>query len=128
MKYYELSELQRKKLKSLIAKSPYSQEKLCKMIGISNASLSRILNGIQRCKWDDDKWKMLAGKLGYSQEGLLEMLGLKTKENGKVELVDSFAYEAVPVPMVTYDYIFEINVRAIPLSLDDGSSGLNVIM
>ena len=25
-------------------------------------------------------------------------------------------------------YVIEINVRAIPLSLDDGSSGLNVIM
>lgn len=47
MKFYELSEQQRELLKSLIDESPYSQQKLCLMIGVSKASFSRILNGTQ---------------------------------------------------------------------------------
>lgn len=104
MKFYELSEQQRELLKSLIDESPYSQQKLCLMIGVSKASFSRILNGTQRCKWGEETWRLLAGKLGYTVEGLLEVLHLRAKENTPtISLSNSLDYEAVPIPLIAFD-------------------------
>ena len=103
MKAHELTAGQRATIKRLISKTPYSQRDLCKVMGISSASLSRVLNGTQRCSWTDEQWGKLAASFNLSYDGLLKQLGMK-KTPGSIGFVHENDSDALMIPFCAFDF------------------------